>query len=90
MDLFHFLLASVDVAAQVAGTPVVVSLAREITQSCYILSYSPSPFALCLSLSYDMICILVIDKKSNGEVSLLDRSRRHIRCVRTTILVYND
>jgi len=46
-----------------AGAPVAASLTREITQSCsfgYILLY---PFyfffVLCLSLSYDMICIFI-------------------------------
>ena len=34
MDLFPFLLASADIAAQAAGAPVAASLAREITQSC--------------------------------------------------------
>ena len=66
MDLFPFLLASVNGAAQAAGAPVAASLAREITQSCslgYILLYSSSSFyfyfVLCLSLSYDMICIFI-------------------------------
>jgi len=34
MDLFPFLLASADIAAQAAGPPVAASLAREITQFC--------------------------------------------------------
>jgi len=33
MDLFYFLLTSVDVAAQAAGAPIAASLTGEITQS---------------------------------------------------------
>ena len=48
-----------------AGAPVAASLAREITQSCsfgYILLHSASPLLfsiLCLSLSYEMVCIFI-------------------------------
>ena len=58
MDLFPFLLASADVAAQAAGAPVTVNLARENIQSCslgYIILY----FTSFLSLLYNMICILI-------------------------------
>jgi len=47
MDLFPFLLASADVAAQAAGAPLAASLAREITQSCLAISYYTHPALFC-------------------------------------------